>query len=235
MKSGEGKGGDLAYSGKGRSACAVDIAFVIDRSGSMRACIETIKNDVLDFISSLSKNKRVSTIDWRIAFVAFNEKEFYVQKFTDNVSQFKAALSSLDIGGSELTLPAIDIALDFPWRTEAHRAILVFTDEPLEGGDKIELQLSKYEELLGKFLKLSVRLFFFGARCPHYKRFELLPNSYIRWMDLHLGILPPTDFLNILKLMGRELSGGLASTPRTIKPAKKDLYQIEDHVAVHLL
>lgn len=212
-----------------------DVIFLLDRSGSMAPCIEAVKQHVGEFITALSSDQRIASVDWRIGFVAFDESDFYVQNFTKDVEKFKASLRSFDTGGNELTLPALDVALDLSWRDEAQRIVIIFTDEPLEGGERIDFQLSRFQDLLSKIVNLSVKLYYYGPECPAYGEFQKLPGSCVQFVDLHSGGLSTTDFAKALEQMGKTISKSLGARVERTKSVPKDLYNLRNHVAVHFL
>ena len=136
-----------------------DVVFVIDSSGSMFACFEGVKENINKFVEGVNSNQQ-KPIDWRIAFLAENAGEFIRKDFTSNVGEFVNALSTVRCSeNNEFTLPAIDFALDFNWRPGCNKIIVVFTDEPIEGGYKPEFQNSKLNELMNKCLLLKAMLY----------------------------------------------------------------------------
>jgi hypothetical protein len=212
-----------------------DIVFVLDRSGSMAPCIQAVRDHIIEFVTALGYDQRVTTVDWRLGFVAFDDSEFYVLQFTNDVEKFKSALMNISTGGSEFTLPALDVALDFPWRDEAQRVLILFTDEPLSGGSMIDYQLSKFQDLMAKIVNLSVKLYYYGEDCPHYTEFQKLPGSYVQVVDLHSQAMGVSDFAKALEQIGRTISTSLTRRAERMKKVQKDLYDVNRYVEVHNL
>jgi len=212
-----------------------DIVFVLDRSGSMEPCIQAVRDHIMEFVGALGSDQRIASVDWRLGFVAFDDSEFYVQDFTKEVERFRSALMGFSTGGSEFTLPALDVALDFPWRDDAQRVLILFTDEPLSGGSMIDYQLSKFQDLMAKIVNLSVKLYYYGEDCPHYTEFQKLPGSYVQVVDLHSRTMGVSDFAKALEQIGRTISTSLTKRTERMKNVQKDLYNVKKYVAVHNL
>ncbi|MDZ7337604.1 MAG: VWA domain-containing protein [candidate division KSB1 bacterium] len=233
-----GQGGQLVIhqqGGQGKVKGFADVVFVLDRSGSMESCIEAVKNHIGTFVNSLVSDPRLSSVDWRVGFVAFDDSDFYVLDFTRDITRFQNGLDAFDTGGSELTLPALDVALDFAWRPEAQRVVILFTDEPMDGGEEIPLQLSHFEGLRKKVVTLSIKLFYYGPQCPTYAEFAKLPGSCVQFVDLHSNVHTSADFKKILEQMSKTISGTLTMRAAAMGRARKDLYNVTSIVSLHRL
>ena len=132
-----------------------DIVFLVDASGSMKPCIEGLKQNILTFVETLSgkdPNNECPVRDWRIKVVGYRDIEedtstWWVEfPFTRNIDEVKSHFAALEArgGGDEpeslldalyklATMPAADLQETDPsdkWRARgsAQRAIVVFTD-----------------------------------------------------------------------------------------------------------
>jgi hypothetical protein len=210
-----------------------DIVFVLDRSGSMTDCLDTVKNNIGDFINSLSANQQISAVDWRIGFVAFDEADYYIFDFSKDKETFRKSLATVLPGGTELTLPAIDVALDFSWREEAQRIIILFTDEPLVGGEHVDLQRSKIEDLKQKITGLGAKFYYYGEYCPDYWEFNKIPGALMIEMDLHSKTPDKEEYKKILIQMGKTISNSLSQRAQKMKNVVRDIFNVGSLVQVH--
>ena len=208
-----------------------DIVFVIDLSGSMIPFIEGLKSHIENFIDSLkSGNQNISSLDYRLGIVAHNNWGFSVLDFTPDINRFKKALEQLEPElANEFTLPAIDRALDFPWR-KATRIIASFTDEPLkigtddpfETGYEPEFQISKLDELKKKINDLHIHLYFMSPQCDVYEELAKVPRTICSWFN---DTFETYDFSELLNTMGKTLSASLSQQDASKNP-NPDLYSL---------
>lgn len=207
-----------------------DVVFVIDASGSMDSCIEGLKEHIGDFVRALESDPKVSSVDTRVAIVGHRDPNFHRQPefdildFTADLGTFRQALSRLEADGDEYTLPAIDYALDMEWRTGAHRIVIAFTDEDLDGGCDEDFQRSKLRDLCYKLGGLRVTLAFFGIRCPEYELLQQVPRSLVTFVEDGTEFYA-ADFDKTLAVLGKTLStgtlaagqiGGAGTVPRDL-------------------
>jgi outer membrane protein OmpA-like peptidoglycan-associated protein len=106
----------------------VDIVFVFDKTGSMVDYIDKVKDNIGHFISNLL-NKG---IDYRIGIVAFSDIVDSVYNFSDNIDNLKANIKDIKpVGGgdpNENALEALYSASKLPFRSDAKKVIMLFTD-----------------------------------------------------------------------------------------------------------
>lgn len=185
-----------------------DIVFVVDRSGSMSGCIEGVKDHIISFVQGLEANQQVR-IDWRLGLVAADSNKYSVLGFTDNPRTFQDAVGKINLAGNECMLPALDVAADFSWRDNVHKAILFFTDEPVAGGSCYTEQQTGIDGLKEKLRKLKVELYAFTPRCPDYLDLTSnLPRSKHR-LDQDFNAYNYDDILmTIGKSVSRSVSQG---------------------------
>ena len=211
----------------------VDICFVVDNSVSMNNVINGIKSYINQFADMLANGTGVD-IDFRIGFVLHGHEKILVRQFTDDVEAFKSALINAtqrhDTGWDEFGLPALDVAADFPWQEKRHKFILFFTDEGVEGGDKPDVQMAKFDELLTKLEELRVKLYFYGPDTQEYRHFQRVPGTEYNPTDNFDSL----DFSEILNSIAKSVSVS-SSSPLDGSQSmgvQKDLYDINSHVQV---
>jgi len=107
----------------------VDVAFMIDTSGSMSNEINGIQNGLTDFTNTL----QAQGIDVRYAVVTFADQQPYNlrQRYTSNVSQTQQTLNAIQTSGvTERSFDTINGSIgDLNERAGAKEFFIVFTDE----------------------------------------------------------------------------------------------------------
>ena len=183
-----------------------DIVFLLDASGSMSDCFEGLKNHVGEFIAGLDANPNFR-IDFRLGILSAGCASFQKKDFNPDPAEFRRAMSRMRCGDQdELTLPALDWALDFDWRRGAHKVIVLFTDEPIEGGAEPEFQTSRLDDLVAKAATLRAKLFVFGPVCPHLERLcREVPGSLFSLVDDHEAFFG-AGFGSVLSQIGKNVS-----------------------------
>jgi len=129
---GGGGFGDLVG---GLRKVGIDLAIVIDTTGSMQSVIDDVKREVRSFIGSLQEMVPAS----RVAVVAYRDKgDEYVNKWvdfsfkTDKVQNFVANLRA-DGGGDypEAVYEAVDAAMtELSWRKTSRRIMIIIGSSP---------------------------------------------------------------------------------------------------------
>lgn len=203
-----------------------DVVFVMDISGSMSPVISSVKNHITSFVDSVRKYSQPA-VDLRLGLVAHyadggDRRGVYAWEFTDSSEVFKTQLGrcdSLPASGDEFGLPALDRALDFPWRPKCRRFVISFTDEPVSGGTDHPLQTSRLKELAEKFVALRVAGYLVAPACPDYDELGRAPRM-VRVVLGH-GELASYDFGNFLKELGRTVS---TASEQGALPVRSNLY-----------
>ncbi len=209
-----------------------DIVFCIDASGSMSPCIEGVKEHIKKFIDGVSSNPQLSFVDWRLGIIAHDCTRFYIMDFVSDINRFKEALGKIKAGGNEFTLPALDWSLDFPWREKAHRIVVLFTDEPLEGGYEPEFQRSKMKELCEKIVSLKCMIYFVGPSCPEYIEICNLPKCVFEEISGHEDFYKK-GFDKVLERIGKTLSYTILSSQQPVSmKIEKDIYKIKEKIKI---
>ncbi len=180
-----------------------DVVFCIDRSKSMHPCIEGLKKTINTFIHSVETTNESVEVDWRIGFLAYDDKKFYQFDLTDKIEDFTSKLSEIVTGGNEYTPGALDYLINsFQWRQEANRTIILFTNESFKGGILKGLDPGKWDNLLQRIMEMKIRVKYFGPECPYYRKFEQTP----RCNTTIVKDFSTVDFTSLMKLLGSTVS-----------------------------
>ncbi len=181
-----------------------DVVFVLDASYSMRPILEAVKDHIDTFVAGVQSGQQ--KIDLRLGLVVHptDDAPVEVYPFTDDIATFRANLAAVELSGDEFTLPAIDAALDMPWRQRSRRFVIVFTDEPVRGGHDYKFQLSKFDDLKKKFSMLNIHGYIIAPRCKHYDSFSNVPK--VERITMDRKELNSYDFSNLLSSMGKTVS-----------------------------
>ena len=129
---------------------SIDLAFVIDTTGSMASTIDSVRDEV----DSVADQLGAGTSSYRMAVVSFRDQPAYTgdpgdypsrvdQAFTTNAEAIKSGVSTLTAEGGgdtpESAYSGIEAALNLDWRPGVKKEIVVFTDadahdpEPVSG------------------------------------------------------------------------------------------------------
>jgi lysophospholipase L1-like esterase len=123
------------------SAGSIDLAFVIDTTGSMGSTIGAVKNE----ISSVADQLAAGTSSYRMAVVSYRDQPSYTgdpgdyasrvdQPFTADSGAVKTAVTTLTASGGgdtpESAYSGITAALNLDWRPGVKKEVVVFTDAP---------------------------------------------------------------------------------------------------------
>jgi hypothetical protein len=215
-----------------------DIVFCIDVSSSMTPCIQGVKDNINNLIAGIESDPKLS-IDWRLGFLGHRSDfpmhqkiQFFIKDFTENSEEFRSAVAGLDVAESEANLPALDWSLDFPWRKDAHKFVLMFTDEPVDGGWNPAASRSKIEELKNKIRDIGASVFI----ATFYKDPVFADYASIATIDkaakIEVDGLTSDGFKNahfdeLLKKIGKLLSKGSEGRVSQQKSVEKDIYKVK--------
>ncbi|WP_105616647.1 fibronectin type III domain-containing protein [Vallitalea okinawensis] len=106
----------------------LEVVFIIDSSGSMGGEINSVKNNINNFVNRLEGEN----IDYRLGLISY-EDEPVKYNLTNDVSTFKNNLSRINVsGGTENGLDAIDKALDgYTYYANSVKYFVLIGDEPI--------------------------------------------------------------------------------------------------------
>ena len=106
----------------------IDVAFVLDVTGSMSNEIEEVKTNIVEFANSLEENG----YDYNLALVTFLDEVENVYDFTSDVLEFKSWVSAQHAHGGgdypENSLDALMEATTLSFRKSSNRVIIWITD-----------------------------------------------------------------------------------------------------------
>ena len=115
---------------------AVDIAFVVDTTGSMGDDIDAVKAKLSDLVANLASTNP----DWQVGVAEYRDLgdpfvARIVQPLTATESLVQAGIAALDVAGGgdfcEHVYAGLDAAIaDLAWRTGAHHRIVLVGDAP---------------------------------------------------------------------------------------------------------
>lgn len=124
------------------SRTPIDLVFVVDTTGSMSGGIASVQASMTAVLSTL----QASHADYRIAVVEFRDfpqdtgiaTDFPARttlNLTNNQSAITTAINGLSASGggstwAETTYSGLMMALGLPWRSNAVKSIILFTDAP---------------------------------------------------------------------------------------------------------
>ena len=208
-----------------------DIVFCIDISDSMTPCIEGVKNNIKNLIETIENDPEIS-IDWRLGLLAHSSDhvtiDFWIKDFTTDVEDFKRAVTSLTVGSSEANLPALDWSLDFPWRTEAHKFVVMFTDEPVDGGWDPAKSKSKIPELSKKIQDIGASVYIVSFDSPEYSDYlEIAKTDKCDFISVSdYNGFEGAEFDKMLEKIGNKISTGSRGIVKNQGVVQKDIYGV---------
>jgi hypothetical protein len=197
----------------------------------MEPCIEAVKSHVANFVASLA-TPRQQQWDVRLDFVAHRaggstssgtrvwhrsaKSEDLIASlygaqsgalFLSSIDEFKAAVSQISASGNESNLIALDCCLDFPWRpaSSCHRVVILLSDEPVEGGCAVDLQLQAVPRLLAKLQDLRVMLFIVAPDSQGFMQLSGAQRSEYTVVDSGDG-LASANLGEVLSFIGKSVS-----------------------------
>lgn len=211
--------------------CA-DIVFCIDASGSMRPCIEGVRNNIEKLLEGLKNDGQINW-DVRYDFLAFHDNNegvhwyrsvncptvplidnLYGEKnrssfFTTDIGKFRDALKNdIEVEGEEMQLLALDIAMDFPWRNsgDCHRVVVLMTDEAVETGVYVEEQKKQIDKLIEKAQDKRIKLFIIAPESEAFYKLSELDRCEYTDIESDMDGLRTVDFSKLLQTIGKSVS-----------------------------
>eukprot|EP00981_Chlorochromonas_danica_P005520 scaffold1126_cov179-Ochromonas_danica.AAC.3 len=205
---------------------SVDLAFLVDCTGSIGLFIATIRNNIVDFVKSI--HKLHPTLTLRIAFVGYrdfyDEDRLVMYPFTENASDFRNFLcTQRAVGGGDEAhdvLGGLEVAYDsLDWLAET-RILYHIGDAPGHGeafhDSKVtdnypkEYGLEDYRRVLRSLYDKKVRYFFGKIKDTTdimISRFnELIGSKYILETPLR-----PSEMMNeILRSVANSMAANTA-------------------------
>lgn len=210
--------------------CA-DIVFCLDASGSMQPCIDALRRQIGELIKGLENDGQTSW-DVRYDFLAFHDSESGVHWyrsvhlptcplidsiyneplpgvfFTRDLNVFKSALNDIKLTGEEMQLLALDIAVDYPWRSssDCHRVVVLLSDEAVETGVHVPYQVDKLDALIKKIMDKRIKLFVIAPESEAFYRLSEADRCEYTALESDRNGLREVDFSKMLQTIGKSVS-----------------------------
>jgi VCBS repeat-containing protein len=133
--------GTFGAGGTSASGGSLDLAFVIDTTGSMAGTIDAVKNQV----EAVADQLAAGTSSYRLAVVSYRDQPAWTgdpsdyashvdEGFTSDAGAVKTTVAGLVASGGgdtpESAYSGIKAALDLNWRPGVKKEVIVFTDAP---------------------------------------------------------------------------------------------------------
>ena len=223
--------------------CA-DIVFCIDASGSMKPCIDAVRNNIEKLLEGLQSDVQ-TTWDVRFDFLAFHDSKDGVhwyksvelptmplfeaiykngdkgKLFSKDLAAFKAGLKGIEVEGEEEQLLALDIAMDFPWRPSdgCHRVVVLLTDESVETGVCVDEQKKRIDALIAKVMDKRIKLFIIAPESEGFYRLSSADRCEYDDSGAEQDGLRNVDFSKMMSAIGKSVSvaqtyDGASSAPK---------------------
>ena len=155
------------------SFVTLDLAFIMDITGSMKAYLQMAKDKVIGMIDNIKKN--CTTVEVKLGFVGYRDyldtnHEYLTVKLNKNAKEVRDYISKVEVGGGndcEDMAGGLNIGLNFEWSGKSRFAVLI-ADVPchgkkyhgLEGFDKFPDGDPKYniEKIVENYAKKEISL-----------------------------------------------------------------------------
>ncbi len=120
------------------SYVTLDLAFIMDITGSMKDYLQMAKDKVIAIIDNIKKN--CGSVDVKLGFVGYRDyldtnHEYLTVKLNKNSQEVRDYISKVDVGGGhdcEDMAGGLNIAFNFEWSAKSRFAILI-ADVPCHG------------------------------------------------------------------------------------------------------
>lgn len=199
-----------------------DIVFCFDCTGSMTEIINSVKNNVDNFIDGL---KTFADLDWRARAMGYRDfevdEEYLIndKPFVENdAAALKAQIGTIEAkeytGGDEpeSTLDAIwYAAFKSDWRSNCHKIVVVFTDETSKGvNDKTVADIPNADadlDVLAQELNVNhIKLFLWGKKDPLYDVLQKIPRADIKQLEDPENDFKNMQFDKLMEQIGKTIS-----------------------------
>ena len=155
------------------SFVTLDLAFIMDITGSMKAYLQMAKDKIIGMIDNIKKN--CTTVEVKLGFVGYRDyldtnHEYLTVKLNKNAKEVRDYISKVEVGGGndcEDMAGGLNIGLNFEWSGKSRFAVLI-ADVPchgkkyhgLEGFDKFPDGDPKYniEKIVENYAKKEISL-----------------------------------------------------------------------------
>ncbi len=211
----------------------IDIAFVLDTTGSMGSEIAGVRDSVIQFVSILASLGH----DIRLAAVEFGDEIRSVKGFTSDAVDFRSYVADLRAYGGgddpEIGLDAVLFAHEnLSWRSEAEKFIIVITDATAhQRGDGTLFSSVIAQEVINA-LRGKYTVHVVSSRDPNRSRSYQAGSPTDSYNAHSRGETQPYDMKNLAPALGGiwiELpsSGGVSLTDLGIAEAILNTYRFK--------
>ena len=206
----------------------MDIVICIDATGSMKPCIEELKNNLKNFIDSLRVHFGESQItpDWRARIICYRDldvdaealKEF---PFVNTEEELKNQIDQIEAKGGgdepESALDALYTAIaKSKWRDNVLHAVILFTDATAKGELHEKTVEPGQNRGIGTVINAFIadkysKLFIYAPEHSVYDNLKMIPGSNVYYVgspedpSVYEG-LKNLDFRNLLEQLGKTLT-----------------------------
>ena len=217
-------------------AINLDMIFVIDISGSMAPCLDSLRKHLDQLTQPLQgyvskirfglvamsvtpvNNESIYSLSLLSCSGATALNKLYSQSpnaetnnndfFTDDPKEFTKVLANLVPQGDEDMLVSLDIAADMPFGplSNTKRVIALFSDEPFEGGINGNANNHRIPNLIEKIQQRHIQLFVAIPDSDAAQELSTADRSEIELVDGGQG-LAGVNFALLLSQMGKSISG----------------------------
>lgn len=163
----------------------VDFVFLIDKTGSMQAYIDAVRNNIVSFAQKLVKRG----IDYRLGLVLFSDEVEKVYQPTSNVYDFLNWISGVKAYGGgdekENALEALAATSKMKFRNEANKVDILITDAPFHQRGENGEGLTNYDfnSAVSLMQKNQIRVFSIAPeKLKQYEEFS--KKTRATWFDL---------------------------------------------------
>jgi hypothetical protein len=145
--------------------------------------------------------------------------------FTKDISAFQRALRGVSVEGNESPLVALDTATDLPWRDSqgSNRIVIMLTDEPVEGGNRLEQSTDKISELMEKLQEQGIMLFLVSPDSDLFAELECVDRCVWHQSDGASG-LRDIDFDEVLQAIAKSISVSQMQQVKSRLPDRRALF-----------
>ncbi len=204
----------------------VDLAFVIDTSGSMTGIFDYLIDNLYDFIMKIGQTvQTLGQFDMQLAIVAGCRKLFYIVPLTTDTQSVAAKLKTISKERSkanEIMCYGLDLAMaDLQWRQDAKRIMVMITDEPLSGNYEPEILRQGMDKLIEKLIEMRVLLHVISPRCKDYQKLGSVKSSSIYFVKSREDFKDSSKLNEIFTMMSKSISKSLVSTSKQHVRKKK--------------
>jgi hypothetical protein len=207
----------------------VEVVFVLDSSESMRPCIQGLIQNLDQMLRPLQGfqfNVRVGLLALSVGKAPSGDRVFNMvtlagdgvdaihaiyqgggRLFSETPDDFSARLRSLELGGDEDHLLALDCACDFPFSptSKTRRVIALFSDEKIEDGLLDSSSLRMLDKIVDKLSARRILLFAALPESPALMELGSAEGCQIEPVRGSDG-LASVDFRKLLSQMAKTIS-----------------------------